>query len=147
MQIKTSLLIILLLLFTAISCYADENKYAIGYAPLCIHTGNSKDYSETPNAVFGYYNNWVLGTYTNSIYNQSVFAGYRLKTKDWYVTKKIYTHINLYGGLLYGYGNRMINVGGIAPMIMPTLETGIKNYSIELMANMAVVSLMFKYSF
>lgn len=147
MRTKISLLIVLLLLFTAISCYAEDYKYTIGYAPLCMHTGDSKDYNETPHAVFGYYNNWVLGTYTNSIYDQSVFAGYRWKTKDWYVTKKIYTRLNFYGGLLYGYGDRMINVAGIAPMVMPTVEAGVKRYSIELMANMAVVSLMFKYSF
>lgn len=140
---------ILFLLLIIHNCNADSKHiYSIGYVPICYHPGNDSDYNDSTNGLFLSYDKWMVGTFTNSLYNQSFFIGRRFSTKYIYLFDKyIYGRANLYAGGLVGYGDRMINIAGIAPMAAPTIEIGHSNFSVEIMANMAVISCMFKYTF
>jgi hypothetical protein len=142
-KLGISVLALSLLSYTA---HAGDHTYSIGYAPACHHyLDKSDDYNERINLFMAGIDNWVFLTFTNSFRDQAFYAGRSWRTDKRFVYK-LFCRINLNAGLLIGYKDRLINAGGVAPMIFPTIEIGYKSWSVETLPT-PVLGCMLKYTF
>ena len=81
------------------------------------------------------YRDYTVAGFVNSYDDRSYFAGKRFHTRefsrggdgDWFVQG------NLYVGLLYGYDDRVPNLEGFAPGLLPTVGVGYRNGAVELL--------------
>jgi len=150
-------LIVILIVCLSTVCYAEESfldrhEISIGYAPFAKHfNADDKDYNETVNAIFLSMDQWFIGTFKNSHYDQTVAGGYNFRTPKWKPLKNnFFLRANLYLGLMYGYDDNLANVGGISFAVAPTIEIGYKNISLDTMAipvDGGVISTMIKWTF
>ena len=100
------------------------------------------------------YDDWCVAWFNNSYDRESVFAG-RIFRTDKLISKKddkLFLRANLYLGLVYGYGDKLPNVGGISPYMLPTGEVGYGMFSFELgvipaPGHAGLVTGMFKVTF
>jgi hypothetical protein len=80
------------------------------------------------------YDNWCIGWFNNSHYNETIFGGYAFRTDKYKFSEneKWFVRGNAYLGIVYGYGDDLPNVGGISPFALPTGEIGYGRYSLEI---------------
>lgn len=81
------------------------------------------------------YDNWCIGWFNNSHYDETIFAGYAFRTDKHSISKddKWFVRGGLYAGIVYGYGDDLpTNVGGFSPYALPVAEIGYNKVSLEL---------------
>ena len=81
------------------------------------------------------YDGAAISSFRNSYGNETVFLGGAMHTGRYTLNEKyhIWTRINLYAGILIGYGtDHPIHLGIFSPGVYPTLSLGKDKYSLEL---------------
>lgn len=118
------------------------------------HVDQSDDPNENSQMLAVSYKNYVVSRYVNTWEDPTYFGGKRLQTKKYPYSENnnLFFQGNLYAGFLYGYGNNAaINVGGIAPALLPTVGVGYKSTSLEMgyipTPSGGVFLSLFKYEF
>ena len=127
-----------------ISSIFNKHEVAIGYTPFCEHIfSDNTDYNENDNhLIILSVDQWFVMTFKNSYYDRAFAAGYTFRTGKWkpfeessLTISRWETHLflrgNLSAGLVYGYHNRTIELWGISPAAIPSLEVGYKNFSVH----------------
>lgn len=130
-------------------CYAEVS---IGYGPGCKHFKSSDDLNESNHIMGISIDKWFGLTFVNSNYVRSWFVGKTFRTGKWKPlnNQKWFGRLNLYFGLLYGYGEYVPDVAGWTIAPVPTFEVGYKKVSMETMIapfDGGVVGVMFRYTF
>lgn len=99
------------------------------------HLNPGKDTNEYSQLVAFSYSNYVAGRFINSYDDETFFGGKRFHTDKFRSLKyeNFFIQGNLYLGLIHGYGDRFLNLGGASPGILPTLGIGYKKTSLELL--------------
>lgn len=101
------------------------------------------------------YDNWTIGWFNNSHYDETIFAGYAFRTKKYSISKddKWFVRGSAYLGIVYGYGDKLsTNVGGFSPYGLPTAEIGYNKVSLEIgvipaPGEAGLITGMLKYTF
>lgn len=147
------LLFVVVLLAAASTAMADDSFFdrhevSFGYAPFCKHLfSDNPDYNENNNHLFMLsVDQWFGMTFRNSYFDRCFAFGYNFRTRKWKLSDNFYIRGNLPLGVVHGYHNRNIEVGGWAPAAIPTLEFGYANLSIHI-AVFPVGSLMLTWTF
>jgi len=99
------------------------------------HVNPSSNTNETTKMLGLTYSNWVVQRFSNSYSESSIFGGRRFHTKKVGHPRNnnFFIQGNLYAGLLHGYGDRLPNIAGLTPAMMPTVGFGYKNTTLELL--------------
>jgi hypothetical protein len=109
-----------------------EMTLAVGVYTWHFDSGDSNNFNRL--LAFSY-DNWCIGWFNNSHYNETVFAGYAFRTDKYSISKtdNWFVRGGLYLGIVYGYGDDLpTNVGGFSPYALPVAEIGYKKVSFEL---------------
>ena len=159
MNRAVTLLMLVLLLLTPLPLLAEEKvekekEMSIAFAPFTYHWDSRNSNSFNRLLAFSY-DDWCVGWFNNSHYNETVFAGYAFRTKRYEIDKtgEWFVRGNVYLGIVYGYGDDLpTNVGGFSPYGLPTAEIGRGKFSFELgtipvPGPAGFVTGMFKYTF
>lgn len=138
-----SLVLSVLVLLVPLKGMAEETvgkesptqHWAITLGLFTRHVNPSDDTNEHTGMLGLSYSNWFLLGFSNSYHDQSFFGGRRFQTKkiNHSSNSNFFVRGNLYTGIMYGYGDRFPNLAGITPALMPTVEFGYKNTSIEVL--------------
>jgi hypothetical protein len=118
------------------------------------HVDQSDNPNENLRMVVASYDNYIVSRYINTWDDPTYFGGKRFSTNKYPFSESpnFYYQGNLYGGVLYGYGNNAaINIKGIAPAMFPTIGVGYKTTSLEMAyiptPSGGVFLSLFKYEF
>jgi hypothetical protein len=80
------------------------------------------------------YKDYIVSRFINSYNDETLFAGKRLQTKKFDLRK--FKHLgvqgNLYTGLMFGYSDKLPNIGGLSVGALPTVGLVWKKTSAEL---------------
>ena len=99
------------------------------------HVDPSDDTNEYSELIGLGYRDYTVASFVNSYHDRSYFAGKRFHTRrfspggtdDWFVQG------NLYTGMVYGYHERVPNLEGFTPGLIPTVGLAYRNLAAELL--------------
>lgn len=118
--------------------FLDRHEISLGYAPGCSHLWSDKDdYNEDNNHLFMLqFDQWFGMTFRNSYYDRCFAFGYTFRTEKWtpLEDKNFFLRGNLPIGVVHGYHNRNLELGGWAPAAIPALEVGYMKVSANITA-------------
>lgn len=117
--------------------FLDRHEVSIGWSFYTIHfsgefSGDGDKYNNNNNIIALSIDQWFVATFNNSHYDRSYSAGYTFRTPKWQpVGDDWYGRANVMAGIVYGYDDQFINVGGFTPGIIPSVEVGYKMVSLD----------------
>ena len=99
------------------------------------HVDPSGDTNEATEFIGLGYRDYTVASFVNSYHDQSYFAGKRYPTRrfhlwggdDWFVQG------NVYAGMVYGYHERVPNLEGFTPALVPTVALTYRNVAAEVL--------------
>lgn len=99
------------------------------------HVDPSGDTNESSELIGLGYRDYTVASFVNSYHDRSYFAGKQFHTRrfhpwggdDWFVQG------NLYAGMVYGYRERVPNLEGFTPGLIPTVGLAYRNLAAELL--------------
>ena len=132
----------------------DSREMSLMIGLFARHVDQSDNPNENLRMVVASYDNYVVSRYINAWDDPTYFGGKRFSTNKYPFSesRNFFYQGNLYGGILYGYGNNAaINLKGIAPAMFPTIGVGYKTTSMEMgyipTPSGGVFLSLFKYEF
>ena len=133
---------------------SDSREMSIMIGLFSRHVDQQDNPNEDLRMVVASYDNFVVSRYINTWDDPTYFGGKRFSTNKYPFSESgnFFYQGNLYGGILYGYGNNAaINLKGIAPAMFPTIGIGYKTTSLEMgyipTPSGGVFLSLFKYEF
>ncbi len=133
---------------------SDSREMSLMIGLFSRHVDQQDNPNENLRMVVASYDNFVVSRYINTWDDPTYFGGKRFSTNKYPFSesRNFFYQGNLYGGILYGYGNNAaINLKGIAPAMFPTIGIGYKTTSLEMgyipTPSGGVFLSLFKYEF
>ena len=133
---------------------SDSREMSLMISLFSRHVDQQDNPNENLRMVVASYDNYVVSRYINTWDDPTYFGGKRFSTNKYPFSesRNFFYQGNLYGGVLYGYGNNAaINLKGIAPAMFPTVGIGYKTTSLEMgyipTPSGGVFLSLFKYEF
>ena len=148
-------IIIFLILHYPTQCIA-EHSYMIGINIYTDHVNRDSTSSvqENNKGIMIGVDNFMIGMFETSKYNDGYFLTYTLKTEK-ITFKDYYGRLNAHIGTVYGYNDEINipDIKGWIPIIIPTVEMGWKNIGLQIVPfyrpwdNKGLIIIVLTYSF
>lgn len=99
------------------------------------HLKPSDDTNEDSDFIGLSYKKFSMARFINSYHDETWFGGINVRTSKLNLFKDsdFYLQGNAYPGIIYGYKDHLPNLGGVTPVIIPTLALGYKRVGLELL--------------
>ena len=112
----------------------NTSKFSVLIGFWTRHVDRSDNTNEKTGMVALLYNDYMISRFKNSYHDETFFAGKRFYTKKFNLGTSQHFGVqgNLYSGIMYGYSDKLPNIGGISPGALPTSGLMWKQTSLEL---------------
>jgi hypothetical protein len=139
----TAFLILLLLGFFEQYAIADEETvpsdeivdFSVAVGLVTRHVNPGDDTNEDSDFIALSLDKYSIARFINSYNDETWFGGTQFHTPklNIYQGSDFFLRGNLYAGLIYGYKDHLPNLGGVTPVLIPTIGLGYKRVSLEFM--------------